>query len=171
MIHRKKLLIGCFIALLAMVFYLQVSFEENENQKNEMTKDVLEDSSSKYVSGSFEEVDFFSKAKLDRQITQSNAKTGIKDVLSSNDITSSLEEDITDKLDRFVWIMDAQNKIETLVKEKGYDDVFVAIADDGSIDMVVKAQSLASAEVAQMADIASRHADVSIENIHIKNKW
>lgn len=171
MIHRKRLIIGCFIALLAMVFYLQVSFEENENQKNEITKDVLESSSSTYVSGSFEEVDFFSKAKLDRQITQSNTKNSIKDVLSSNDITSSLETDITDKLDRFVWIMDAQNKIETLVKERGYDDVFVAIADDGSIDMLVKAQSLASAEVAQIADIASRQADVPIANIHIKNKW
>lgn len=171
MMHRKKLVIGSIITLLAMIFYLQVSFEKNEEHKNEIAKDVIEGSSSTYVSGSFERVDFFSKAKLDRQISQSQTKSAIKDVLSSKDITSKLEQEIINKLDRFVWMIDAQNKIETLVKEKGYEDVFVAIAEDGSMDMVVKAQSLERSEVAQIADIASRYAKVPISNIHIKNKW
>ena len=49
-------------------------------------------------------------------------------------------------------------RIETLIKEKGYKDVVVLFGSDGSVDVVVKAPSLTSVQVAQIADIASRHA-------------
>ncbi len=159
------------VALLAMAFYLQLSFKNNERIISESTRDVIESSGSTYVSGFFEEVDFFSQAKLDREISQSKTKVAIHDLLASSNITADLEDKVEEKLNRLVTVAEAETKIETLVNEKGYKEVFVAIGEDGSMDIVVNAPSLSQSEVSQIADIASRHANIPIQNIHIKNKF
>jgi stage III sporulation protein AH len=171
MVHRKKLVFISIVALVAMGFYLQLSFDNNERIKSESTRDVIESSGSTYVSGFFEEVDFFSEAKFEREISQSKAKVAINDILSTSNITPELENKVAEKLNRLVTVAEVETKIETLVNERGYKNVFVAIAEDGSIDIVVNAPSLSQAEVSQIADIASRHANIPIQNIHIKNKF
>jgi len=63
---------------------------------------------------------------------------------------------------------DKEMRIETLIKEKGFSDAVALFADDGSIDIIVKAPSLTTAQTAQIADIVSRQAKVAIVDIHIK---
>ena len=42
---------------------------------------------------------------------------------------------------------------------------------DGSVDVVVKTPSLTSVQVAQIADITSRHADVDIKDIYVRQSF
>jgi stage III sporulation protein AH len=44
----------------------------------------------------------------------------------------------------------------------------VFIADDGSLDIVVKAQTLSDIEATQIADIASRQANTEISNVYVR---
>jgi hypothetical protein len=163
--------VGSILALVAMVFYLNASYNQNEVAKGEWVKDVIDGSGSTYVNTDLDGLDFFSKAKLDREIAQGKLKGTIEDILASSHMTSEMEKTISQKLDQLVQIAEAETKIETLIKERGYQDVFVAIGEDGSLDMVVNTPSLTQAEVVQIADIASRHGNVPIPNIHIKNKF
>jgi len=56
-------------------------------------------------------------------------------------------------------------------KNKGFSDVVVVFGDDGSVDVVVKAPSISSVEVAQIAEITSRQAGVDISDVHVSNKF
>jgi len=62
-----------------------------------------------------------------------------------------------------------EQQIETLVKERGFKDCLAVFGDDGSLDIIIKTVSLSSAQTAQIADIAVRHANVEMQEIHIKN--
>ena len=95
-----------------------------------------------------------SKQKRDQDVL----KEITQDTASSEDLKKSAQ-----------GIDDADNRkfrkemrIETLIKEKGFKDVVVLFGSDGSVDVVVKTPSLTSVQVAQIANITSRHADVDI---------
>jgi stage III sporulation protein AH len=53
----------------------------------------------------------------------------------------------------------------------GFDESLVIFADNGSIDVVVKTPSLTTAQVAQITDIVTRHADASVDDIHIRKLY
>lgn len=170
MLQRKKLVLFSIVALMALGIYLQFRLDGDSREFAESTKEVIEQSGSTYVSSEFDEMDFFSKAKLDREIALEKSKESLRTVMASSTLSQDLEADISKELEHMVGVLESEQKIETLVMEKGYQNVFVAIAQDGSLDMVVKAQSLSEAEVAQIADIASRHANIPMDRIHVSNK-
>ena len=64
---------------------------------------------------------------------------------------------------------EAEGTIETLIRQKGFEDAIVYYSDSGSIDVVVKATSLNATQVAQISDIVTRHSKVAMENITVKN--
>ncbi|NLB78454.1 MAG: SpoIIIAH-like family protein, partial [Clostridiaceae bacterium] len=64
---------------------------------------------------------------------------------------------------------EAESTVETLVKQKGFDDALAYMSDTDNVDVIVKASSLNSQEVAQISDIVVRHADVSMDRITVKN--
>jgi len=47
--------------------------------------------------------------------------------------------------------------------------VVVILGSTGTVDLVVKADSLSQSETAQISDIVMRHAGVEMKDIHIKN--
>ena len=64
---------------------------------------------------------------------------------------------------------DMEATIESLIKQRGIEDVVVVIGSTGTVDLVVKADSLSASQTAQISDIVIRHAGVDMEDIHIKN--
>ena len=68
-------------------------------------------------------------------------------------------------------IADKEMKIEALIKKEGFEDVIAFFADDGSIDIIVKAPSLSQAQVSQITDIVTRHAGVELDKITVKQKY
>jgi stage III sporulation protein AH len=62
-----------------------------------------------------------------------------------------------------------ESSIETLIKQRGFEDALAYMSDTGNIDIMVKAESLSEKEVAQISDIVVRHADVGMDNITVKN--
>ena len=66
---------------------------------------------------------------------------------------------------------DLEMRIENLIKERGFGDAIALFGNDGSIDIIVKSASLTDAKVAQITDIVTRHANVEVSQVHIKNKY
>ena len=60
-------------------------------------------------------------------------------------------------------------RLESLIKEKGFKDVMAMFGEDGSIDIIVEAKSLTQSDVAQITDLAIRHAGVEMVDIKIRN--
>ena len=59
--------------------------------------------------------------------------------------------------------------IENLIISKGFSDVVVFI-NESSVNVVVKADSLSTDQVAQIQNIVSRELNTQVEDIHISCK-
>lgn len=115
--------------------------------------------------------EFFSKSKLNKEITRGKNKDLLSEVIKNPNAPKELKETAGDKMEKLTNNSEKEMKIETLLRERGFQDSVVMLGDDGSIDIVVKSEVLSSAQVAQIADVSSRQADVTIADIHIKNMY
>jgi len=111
---------------------------------------------------------FFAQAKLDRDIELSKNTSYLKELSTNASAEKTIQERAYEQFVILVQQSDCRTRIETLIMEKGFEDVFVAFGDDGSVDVVVKTPSLTQSQVAQITDIVSRQANVGIPMIYIR---
>jgi stage III sporulation protein AH len=121
------------------------------------------------VQASKEVNDFFASAKMDREISRGRDQESLEQISTNLQIDETIKNQAHQKMLGLIENSDKEMRLETLIKERGFADSVVMIADDGSVDVVVKSKNLSTLDVAQIADIVSRQAKVDISNIHIRN--
>ncbi|AEV68665.1 SpoIIIAH-like family protein [Acetivibrio clariflavus] len=141
--------------------------ENKKEDKKEDKKDEKKDSG-KEVQASKQANEFFAQAKMDKDVTRGKNKDELEQITKDPNADKELKAQANKKILALIDKSEKEMAIETLIKEKGYSDVVVFIADDGSVDIVVKAQSLTDVEATQIADIASRQANVAISDVHVR---
>lgn len=142
---------------------------DKKDDKKDNKKDEKKDDNNKTVQASKQANEFFAQAKIDKDSTRGKNKDELENIKKDPEAGKELKSQANEKI---LAIIDKSNKemaIETLIREKGYSDVVVFLADDGSLDIVVKTQSLSDIEATQIADIAARHANVAITDIHVRD--
>jgi len=179
-IRKKQIVVLLLVVVVIAAGVLQYNYNRN------LTSGVSDEDSgdTTYVDGNVQGQDsdevsstngasaeansFFAQARLDRDIELSKNSSYLKEMST----TASADKNIQNQAyEQFVSILDESEtvtRIESMIMEKNFEDVFVAIGDDGSVDVVVKTPSLTQAEVAQISDIVSRQANVEIPMIHIR---
>lgn len=129
------------------------------------------EASSSDLVASKEAEDYFAQTKLDREISRSKETDKLGSIAAEESASAEIRDEAYRKMMAIIDNSDKEMKIEALIKKEGFDDVIAFFADDGSIDIIVKAPSLSSAQVAQIADIVTRHASVEMDKITIKQKF
>ena len=142
--------------------------DEKKDDKKDNKKDEKK-SANKDVQASKQANEFFAQAKMDKDVTRGKNKDELEQITKDPNADKELKSQANEKILALIDKSEKEMAIETLIKEKGYSDVVVFIADDGSIDVVVKAQSLSDVEATQIADIASRQANVAISDVHVRS--
>lgn len=119
-------------------------------------------------------VGFFAEARMERDKARSRQKDELKVLAQAADGTvatsagmNSLEAQ--EQLLAIIRRAEAESTVETLVKQKGFEDALAYMSDTDNVDIIVKASSLTSQDVAQISDIVVRHADVTMDRITVKN--
>ena len=119
-------------------------------------------------------VGFFAEARMERDKARSKQKDELKVLAQAADGTiatstgmNSLEAQ--EQLLAIIKRSEAESTVETLVKQKGFEDALAYMSDTNNVDVIVKASSLTSQDVAQISDIVVRHADVTMDKITVKN--
>lgn len=113
--------------------------------------------------------DYFVQAKLDRESIRSRQKEELQELTSKDNLTDEISERAQEEYLDLMKRSEIEGTIESLVKQRGIEDVVVVIGSTGTVDLVVKADSLSPSQTAQISDIVIRHAGVEMENIHIRN--
>lgn len=139
------------------------SFDQAEQSKKENKNDKKADVSASKLAN-----DFFAQAKMDKEMSRSKSNDSLKVITEDVNASKEIRAEAYDKMISLVDNADREMRIETLIKEKGFSDAVALFADDGSIDIIVKSPSLTTAQTAQISDIVSRQAKVSMGDIHIK---
>lgn len=117
---------------------------------------------------------FFAEARMERDKARSKQKEELKSIAEATgeavSASSSLSSaEAQEQLVAVIRRCEAESTIETLIKQRGFEDALAYMSDTGYIDVIVKAESLSSKDVAQISDIVVRHANVTMENITVKN--
>lgn len=111
---------------------------------------------------------FFAQARLDRDIELSKNTSYLKQLSTDASAEKIIQAQAYEQFVSMMEESECRTRIESMIKEKNFEDVFVAFGDDGSVDVVVKTPSLTQSQVAQITDIVSRQANVEIPMIHIR---
>lgn len=137
-----------------------------ESIGNESSKD---NKAQKAVVASKETNDFFTQAKMDRQISRSKSKDALKVITEDVNASKDIKNKAYDQMMKIVQNSEKEMKVEALLKEKGFSDVVALFGDDGSIDIVIKAPNLSSAQTVQITDVVTRQANLDVGKLHIRN--
>lgn len=134
-----------------------------ENEENKTTASSISTATTNY------EADYFVASKLEREKMYSQMLETYQGVLESSTISSEQKnissQEITNINNRKNSIMIAEN----LVKNLGFEDVVIFV-NDNSTSVIVKAEKLSEADIAQIQNIVCREIGVDMETIHISLK-
>ena len=113
--------------------------------------------------------DYFAQARLEREKSRGKDKEELKSITADTNASKEDKSEAYDKIIDLVKQSEKEMNVESLIKQRGFKDAIVFFGEDESVDVIIKASSLSAAQTAQICDIVTRHCDVDISNIHIKN--
>lgn len=142
--------------------------KKEDSKEDDSKKDDNKKEDKKTVQASKEANSFFAQAKMDRDVTRGKNKDELQSIVENPESNKELRTQANAKMLDIIGKSDKETSIESLIMEIGFSDAVALIADDKSIDIVIKAQNLSEAEVAQISDIASRQANIDIAKVHIR---
>ena len=113
--------------------------------------------------------DYFASALLTRQQSRDEAIDVLTLVSTSEDADESTRAEAQAKISAIATDIQNEANIETLVKAKGFEDC-VAVIGDGTVSVIVKAESLQAKQTAQILSIVYETTGIAPENVSIINK-
>lgn len=113
--------------------------------------------------------DYFASSKLQRETMYSQTIESYQKIIDSSEISAEQKVIAQNEIIKINNEKNAIMIIENLIITKGFNDVVLFI-NGKSVNVIVKASSLAPEAVAQIQNIVSRELSIEISNIHISTK-
>lgn len=141
-----------------------VSTSENNSTTNELNRNSQQTSANTYGS-----TEYFASSKLEREKMYSQMLETYQKLLESQTVSA---EQKTISTQEITSINNTKNSImiaENLIKNLGFENVVIFV-NDNSTSVIIKAEKLEEADVAQIQNIVCREIGVETEKIHISLK-
>jgi stage III sporulation protein AH len=109
---------------------------------------------------------FFASFREQRESTRDKEIEYLDSIINDKNADAESKKDAQDQKIEITRQMEQELTVEGLIRAKGFSDAVVTI-HSGSVNVVVKAESLTNAQAAQILDIVRRETGESAENIKI----
>lgn len=106
------------------------------------------------------------QAKVTREQVRAQNKETLQGIIDNTNLSDAEKQDAVAKMVEMTEIAEQEAAIETLMASKGFSEAVVTL-DADSADIVVNAEELTDAGLAQIEDIVTRKTDIAPENIVI----
>lgn len=113
--------------------------------------------------------EFFAGARLERDSKRSLLEAECIAVISDQEASDDEKEEAQQMQLALEMMMQLEEEMETTIKSRGYEDVFVELDEDGYINVTVMAEELNETEVMVLANIVVDSTDAELDQITIKN--
>lgn len=113
--------------------------------------------------------DYFASSRLERSNMYSEMIASYESMIANLNVSETQKGIATNEIYSINTTKNAIMICENLIKNKGFEDI-VIFANNSSINVVVKAESLSTEQVAQIQNIISRELQAEVQNIHISYK-
>lgn len=128
--------------------------------------DMANDEVTAEVDAALEEETFFVEAKMSRQKARDEAVETLAVMLQDATLSADQKTDLATRAADLAASIEAEGKIENLIKAKGFVDVMVYY-DTERADVILKTSGLAPEEASQIKDIILKETQIAAENISI----
>lgn len=169
LLKKRQMVSLSLIAMVVVAGYLQCNNKKNDN----MAVSDNTGGQKVYVNVSTDtpkKEDFFAKTKLERDIARGQNKEILQEISLDKNATDEVKKSAYEQMLKLVSDKDKETKIETMIKEIGFNNVIAILGDDESLDIIVKSPKLTSNLATQIANIGKRYTNISMSNIHVKSK-
>jgi stage III sporulation protein AH len=186
----KKIIALCICCALLAVAIIQNVYTGLKEEKQEATgsnqtdgsKDVLaNDSEDVESSGDEDSVttglkcdsveDYFSGLRLERDEVRSLAAEECMAIIENETAADEEKSKAQETVQSIGMMQEIENSLETALKSKGYQDVFVNYDNDGEIDVTLVADNLVQDEVSAIASIIQTSTGISIAKMSVQNVY
>ncbi|MBO7304487.1 MAG: SpoIIIAH-like family protein [Clostridia bacterium] len=113
--------------------------------------------------------DYFTSTALIRQQSRDEAIDVLMLITENEEASEAAKAEAANKISKIAVDIQNEANIESLVKAKGFEDCIAVIAD-GSVSVVVRADSLQAKDAAQIFTIVYETTGITPENVSIINK-
>ena len=113
--------------------------------------------------------DYFTSTALIRQQSRDEAIDVLMLITENEEASEEAKAEAAEKISKIAVDIQNEANIETLVKAKGFEDC-VAVIADGSVSVIVRADSLQAKDAAQIFTIVYETTGITPENVSIINK-
>jgi stage III sporulation protein AH len=105
-------------------------------------------------------------AKLLKEQTKAQNKAALQEIINNESLTDDAKQEAVNSMITLTENAQKESDAQMLLEAKGFTQAVVSISGD-TVDVMVAASTLTTAETAQIIDIVQRKTEVSPENIII----
>ncbi len=135
----------------------------DENKDNNVTEQKSDNNQNDNGDTQNEDI---AKLRKDRDSARSASVEEWKKLKSDEKSSQESRKDAENKIKQATESADAERRVETQIKAKGYDDCFAYISENG-ISVTVKGGQIDGSKVAAMKDIIVTETHIPVKNIKI----
>ena len=135
----------------------------DENKDNNVTEQKSDNNQNDNGGTQNEDI---AKLRKDRDSARSASVEEWKKLKSDEKSSQESRKDAENKIKQATESADAERRVETQIKAKGYDDCFAYISENG-ISVTVKGGQIDGSKVAAMKDIIVTETHIPVKNIKI----
>ena len=152
--------------------YLDVDMEESDivvdmsGNEEEEQEDIIEGIPGEAVFTSTQAVSTLSAARLLKEQTRAKNKEVLEEIVNNEVLDSAQKEEAVVNMIAMTDRSEKEMEAEILLSAKGFTETVVSMGDN-SVDVVVCADALNDAQLAQIMDIVTRKTHINAENIII----
>lgn len=110
--------------------------------------------------------DYFEAYRTNRQSIRDMEMRYVQTISDNQNSDAAIKKEAESRLLEIASLMEKELKIENLIKSKGFEDV-IAFVEEGSINIVVKAEQLSSAQATKILKIVVDETGEASQNITI----
>ena len=155
MLSKKKkiIILSTMLILLIVTGYLNVAFNSS----------VLGDDKTTTTSAN---ANFFVSHREYRETTRNQEILYYDAIIASENSTQEAKTTAEANKMKIIATMEKELVLEGLIKAKGFEDCVVSLGDE-TVNVIVKAATLESSQVAQIVSVVTEQTDATLGNIKI----
>jgi stage III sporulation protein AH len=174
--NKKHLFLVGLVVLVVLTGYLQYAYRKDSADASGKMSDqdavfvnqdgIISDTDLENLPGTGA---FFVQARLDRETARARNMEELTKIRDDGTVSAEVRDKAYLKMLSMVDETEKELKIESLLKERGYNDSIVIFGGLDSVDVIVRTPTLTEAQATQIADIVSRQGNVEMTSIHIRS--
>lgn len=172
-IRKKQIILATLIVSLGVAVYLNWQYVQTGGDFA-LSDDAASQTEKNYGDAALvgagvskaSENSFFTQARLEKRQARDESLEVIANTIKDSTVAAALKDEAARKAVETAAIVEAESKIEGLIKSKGFADCIAYITDEGA-DITVQSEGLLKEQVAQIRDIVLKNTKIEAENIRI----